>query len=377
MRNEAHAAPKFEKGFEAVGWVLVGLLLAGALWLPAAPALQARLLAITAALAALTLLGHRLLLQRSEGALAYRADDKALAIGLGTVVLLTAYLYLLSDRTPSIGYLYLLPMIGATLVLRERVVLGEALASALALLFLHAAARPSGPFWTPEFAVRLIVFSVASACLVAVTAGLRKASADARRLSAELSRRLEQVRVLGSLARQSELTPKLDQLAANAGKIIAEAVGTEHHAIFVRDDDRAEPLRLVGQADGFSETLERGGNAGVLRSVLETGQARVLDGDAAAEAMRARNMLVLPLRVRQSTIGVICLMDRRGDGTFRPEDVEYCGRLATLAASLLNGAVLFRRTLEEKRTVERLAKLLVGREAKMRELKERLREDAI
>lgn len=383
MRNEAYEHKLSERGLEAVGWVLTAIFLAGVLWLPAASMQLQRsaLFAIVIAFAALNLLCHQLLPASSDGPLRYRRDDKALILGGAMVLSLTAYLYAIPGAPASLSSLYLLPLIGATLILQERIVLAEAIVSLLAMLFLQAVGHVDDAFWTPEFVTRLTVFAAAAGGLVAVTARLRAAHADSERLSTDLSHRLDQVHAFGLLTRQSELTPKLDELAARAGEILAEAVDAERHVIFVIGDGREDRLRPIGVEAASNrrghDILSDEASAKILRGVLETGVPRVIDG-ASAEAPLGdgtiRNLLALPLRVRRATIGVACLLDRRGDGSFRPEDVRHGGSLADLAASLLNGALLFRRGDEERRAVERMAKLLIGREAKISELKGRLLE---
>lgn len=374
---------RFSYGFEAAGWILTLLLGAFVFLLPqaAAPGRQAKLVLIVAGLAAANLLLHRVMPEASEGRIRFSKEDKALVVSLAMVLMLSAFLFVLPETAGVLSYLYLIPLFASTLVLHENVVLAEAVFSLLAMLFLRAAEWISGPFWLGDFALRIVIFAVASACLFVVTRALRQAFASADRLSGELSRRLDQLQVINTLVRQSEFTPQIDRLASRTGGIIADAVDTERHAIFVVDGDGRD-LRRVGDDPGLDqydrELMAVDENLQVLRGVLETGVPRVFDAESGLDRLignsRIRNMLVVPLRVRDASIGLLCLVNRRS-ARFADEDVHYCELLAGFVATLLNAAILFQRTLDERKTVERMAKLMVGREIKMRELKGRLKDE--
>jgi|GEM_PF-3573946 len=373
---------RFGYGFEAACWLLTVVLGVLIFALPRA-AVSGRtpaLIVVVALLAASNIVLHRIMPESSEGALRFRKEDKALTVSLAMVLLLSAYLYLIPDAAGTLAYLYLIPLFASTLVLHEYVLLAEAAFSLLAMLFLHAAAWVRGPFWDGEFVLRIVIFATASACLAIVTRVLRQAFEKADRLSGELSRRLDQLQVINMLVRLSEFTTQIDRLASRTGEIIADAIDTERHAIFILDRD-GDGLRRVGD-DGGTDLYDRelmsvDENMQVLRGVLETGASRVFDGGPGGVERfignsRIRNMLVVPLRVRDASIGLLCLVNRRQD-RFSDADVDYCELLAGFVATLVNAAMLFQKTLEERRTVERMAKLMVGREIKMRELKGRIR----
>jgi hypothetical protein len=374
---------RFSYGFEVAGWLLTLLLGAFAFLLPeaATPGRLAWLVPIVAVMALANLLLHRVMPDSSEGPIRFAKEDKALVVSLAMVTLLSAYLFVLPEAAASLSYLYLIPLFASTLVLHENVVLSEAAFSLLAMLFLRAAEWLGGPFWQAEFALRFVIFGIASLCLYVVTRALRQAFASADRLSGELSRRLDQLQVINTLVRQSEYTAQIDRLATRAGGIIADAIDTERHAVFVVDKD-GRGLRRVGDDAGFDhedrELMAVEENLQVLRGVLETGVPRVFgDADGGVDRFignaRIRNMLVVPLRVRDASIGLLCLVNRRSN-RFAEEDVNYCELLAGFVATLLNAALLFQRTLDERKNVERMARLMVGREIKMRELKGRIKE---
>jgi hypothetical protein len=388
MRPAPRAADgiRFGYGFEAAGWLLTLLLGALIFVLPEAsiPGRTPKLIAAVALLAVANLLLHRVMPETSDGPIRFVKEDKALIVSLAMVTLLSAYLYIIPEASDTLAYLYLIPLFASTLVLHENVVMAEALFSLLAMLFLHAAAWVRGPFWEGDFVLRIVIFTTASVCLVLVTRVLRQAFVRADRLSGELSLRLDQLQVINMLVRQSEYTSQIDRLASRTGEIIADAVDTERHAVFVTDGQGTD-LRRVGEDAGSDhydrELMAVDGNLQVLRGVLETGASKVFGEepggvDSFIGNSRIRNMLVVPLRVRDASIGLLCLVNRRAS-RFGDEDVHYCELLAGFVATLMNAALLFQKTLEERQTVERMAKLMVGREIKMRELKGRIRNDDV
>lgn len=375
MRS-AHAITG-KRGFETVGWILAACLLALAFWLPEAaePARFSRLLAVVAGLSAMNLLGHRLLPQETEGASALRRDDALLFLGLGMTLLLTVYLALLPDASSSLDALFLLPLIAAALAMDERLVVAEAAISVMAMLVLRAA--EAAPYWTSEFPMRLIAFGAVSACLAVMTAGMRRMQAEAERFSGGMARRIGELQALSALARQGAMTHELDRLAAKTGRIIADAVGSERCAVYLRMGGQDGALMPFGGAS-LPERLDREAlaleeNAAALRGALATGTSRIL-GAVPGGSERLRDALIVPLLVRQAPIGVLCLLNRREAGGFRPEEAAACVPLAGFAAGVLEGARRHRQAEEERRGVEKLSRLLVGRETKMRELKRRARE---
>lgn len=378
--SRAGGDTRFSYVFEASGWLLTLLLGFLVFLLPqaAAPGRQMKLMVAVTLLAVANVLFHRVMPEASEGPIRFLKEDKALLVSLTTVLLLSAYLYVVPEASGTLAYLYFMPLFASTLALQEKVVFSEAVFSMLAMMFLYAAAWNRGPFWQGDFVLRLVIFATVAVCLAVVTRILRQAFSRADRLSGELSLRLDQLQVINMLVRQSEFTSQIDRLASRTGEIIADAVDSERHAVFVLD---GAGLRRVGEGVG-SDIYDRGlmsveENLQVLRGVLETGVPRVFGEepggvDRFIGNARIRNMLVVPLRVREASIGLLCLVNLRKD-RFGDDLVHYCELLAGFVATLMNAALLFQKTVEERKTVERMAGLMVGREVKMRELKGRIK----
>ena len=361
MRKEDRVTSRFGQGSEAAGWALVAALLSSSFLLPV-PAFrwqQAWEYAVIAMMGAMNLLARGARIGAEDGPSASRREETLSAlIGIGMIALLTSYL-LASPASASLAPLYLLPIAGAALTLRERVVIGEAAASVISLLLLQAVEVGPGPFWTTGFLVRAGVFCCVSACLAAAAGLLRRAWVEADEAASDLSFQLSHVQALGALARQGALSSEPDRLADRAGEIVAQAAGADRHVVYLCENGPRAGFRRIGgsKADGRQESdfLAAEAEKGVLGGVLETGVPREIDGPPGTQ-----RMLVLPLGDRQAPIGVICLLNQDG-GRFPEDALPRCERLVGFTSDLLAGALRLRRIGDERREVERMARLLAGR----------------
>jgi len=93
---------------------------------------------------------------------------------------------------------------------------------------------------------------------------------------------------------------------------------------------------------------------GVAGTVAQTGQMEVINDVSKDERFAAkfddktgfqsRNILCVPLKLRQEIIGVLEVLNKTGDGIFTPEDIEILERLATAAALAIHNAKLLQHT---------------------------------
>lgn len=364
----------YERGFEATAWLLA-VALAGTTALRHAallPGQRAWLYGLSAAIAAAGVLYFRLMPSTGAGRLRYDKEDKALVASLTFIILLTAALWVLVVVPPSLLFLYLLPLFAGALVFRERVVAAEAAVILLALAFLRAASLPPGArLLDGEFAVLAASFLAVAGLTIGMTFAVRRSYEQAAALSAELSSRIEQVRAITLLVQEGDLVASVDRLLRRAAGVLAAALGSDMIGVFLRD---AGSGRLVLREEsvvgsGWRKRLEAEDAAERLAAVAARGEACLvrLDGeDGAIEC------LAVPLRVRDASIGVVVA----GGRPYAEDDLRTCELFAGCVAPLIDSALLFRRMSDEKRAVDRMAKLLVGRELKMKELKAKFRDDA-
>jgi GAF domain-containing protein len=370
-------------GFEVVGWIIAAGLAALASGLSPAllPGQRAWLFGLSGLAAAATLVFFRLMPASSARGVRYAPEDKALIAGLCYLLVLTAFFYSLYDLPAGIVFLYLLPIFAGALGLHEKVVLGQALMALVAAVFLRASVWQAGPFFKTGFVIELAVFLVVSGAAVALTRALRLSFERAVGLGNELSRRLDQIQVISTVVRQSEFFPQFETLLGRLGEIVSDAFNAEQEGIFLHDPAKdALVLRKesVGLRDQTREFLALAAGERLFRETFLRGEARLCPADDGALAgltgsAGIRGMMLVPLRVRDRSLGLLALANRR-DRPFTKEDLDFCQLLAGFVAALIDSSSSLQKVQEERRNVERMMRLLVGRELRMRELKERLRD---
>lgn len=206
----------------------------------------------------------------------------------------------------------------------------------------------------------------------ALLARLRKAftpSSDPR--PDDLAEALGHVRALDALVRQCASIDRLERLAARSASVVAGAVDASRAAVLVADGRGGlRQVREDGWRAGRFDEAE--GSHDALRGVLAVGIPRVFDGapDGLFVGTKVRQVLVVPLRADEEPVGLLCLADGRPEG-FLAKDVRACERFAGPLAHLLSAALKYRKAHDERRAAEGMARLLTGRERRMRELKAR------
>ena len=384
MQEELRRHRQFESGFEAIGWTLAaGLALLT--WIRTGSILPDRLwvlFLISGLFGVFSIVYHRLMPTESSGRLRYVAEDKALLVSLTMLLLLTAYFYAMIEVPAPLLFLYLLPLLGGATILHEKIVLFEAVLSAMALVFLRAGYHPGGEWFDLTFVVLLLIFTAAAATLVFLTRMLRKAFRRTADLSRELSTRLDQMQALCVLVRQIEFFPQFDTLMKRIVEIAANALDAEKCGLFLYEP-RRDALVLQGESMGSDEherellSIDR--NIAVFREVFDSGRprlSRLADGASGFDGLIGvggiKDLMAVPLKATRGPVGVIYTANRRA-GDFEPVDVSYFELLAGFIAALVDSSDSYRKMTIERKNAEHLAKLLVGRELKMRELKEKLR----
>lgn len=376
---------RFERWLEATHW----LLAVGFSWLTWRLAGQVDpeqirvLYIIGASFAACAVIYYRLAPASSERILKYEPEDKVLVASISMFALMTAYMYLAGQHHESLVFLYLLPILISTMLLDEKIIVAEAALAVLSATFLHGAMSVSGGFFQTGFIIRLSVFFGVSLMLVFLTGELRKRTERADSLVKDLSIRLDQLQVVSIIVRQIEVFSKLDTLLQRLTEIVASALGSEICGIYLPEDGQGT-LRLRGECCGLNssqlDVLRDEKSLNVFRDVHKSGSSRRLpDGpesekDALLEALHSRNMLITPLRVRAGSIGVLFVANKR-EGDFNKTESEFMEMLGGYVATLIDSSMMFKTVLAERQTADRMTKLLVGRELKMKELKQKLMEN--
>ena len=161
-----------------------------------------------------------------------------------------------------------------------------------------------------------------------------------RRSDGGRNRRLEALQQVGAAA-ADVLEP--GQLARVTLDEMLRILGAER-ALFFLLDEAGEPVHYAGRgADGTDLTETTAYGATLVRRVADEGEPLVLTGTEQGAALGSRSavahglrsILVVPVRFKGSTLGVVYLDSRMARGIFTEEDVEVLtGMSSHLAVSL-------------------------------------------
>lgn len=206
-------------------------------------------------------------------------------------------------------------------------------------------------------------------------AGLRRAFSPSGHRPEDVAAALGHVQAFDALVRQCAFIDRLERMAERSGRVIADAVGAVRSETFVVDGrDGLRHAREAAAPEGARGGAEP--SYDVLRGVLAIGIPRVFDGapDGLERLFGAQpdlRILAVPLRAGDDPVGVLCLAVKRPEG-FDEKDIRVCERFGCVFARLLHAASRYREAQEGRRAAEDMAMLLIGRERRMRELKERV-----
>jgi GAF domain-containing protein len=193
--------------------------------------------------------------------------------------------------------------------------------------------------------------------------------AEATRTIEEQAREIERLRAHQSDELLAEKLRALLELTATAGIVAApeseraelraivqaaaSVLDAEAAALFLVDEEREE-LRFVVALGGKSDVVENlrlplgEGLAGYVASTGQPLAVSNVEQDARFAAAFAekveyvpRNVLCVPMILDDRTVGVLELLDKRGDSAFGVRDMEILGHFARLAALTVQQMLLF------------------------------------
>ena len=147
-------------------------------------------------------------------------------------------------------------------------------------------------------------------------------------------------------------TLNLDELLQLIMSSASELLGAETSSLLLLDEEAGDLVIHVatGESGAQVERQRVPAGQGIAGWVLEKGETTVVD-DATkddrfykamdeASGFQTRNMLALPLKVRDKTIGVVEVINKR-EGSFEQRDQELAGALANQAAIAIDNARLY------------------------------------
>lgn len=383
MMQEEHRYSRFGRWFEVTGWLLTAGLAALTYFGedPYGVMQKSRLYAIAASFGLLGFFFYRLLPPESRKFINYKPQDKALVMSVTVIAFLTAFLYVRGDLN-GLVFLYAVPVLLVTLLLDPNLVAAEAALSAVAIVFLQMAYAAGNGGFGPVPMARFLTFVALGVIATALTRELRRQSDKAGKLLTELSMRLDQIQTVGIIVRQVEFFPQLDTLLQRLTELVANAFDADLCAVFLVDE-QAKHLSLASVCSGVRknerEMLEVEENLKLFQEAFDSGRSMHFGPTENAERLshmvgnrRIESIIITPLRAREKTIGVMFTANKR-KGDFTSADLSFFELLGSYIAMLIDSSLLFRTMTEERKKAEQMSKLLVGRELKMRELKDKLR----
>lgn len=373
---------RFDHWFEATTW----LIAVGFAWLTyslsgtRAAGREGWLYFIAGLFAVSATLFGRIMPPSSERGVRYSADDKVLFASITLFALITAYFYDLGVMPEPLVFAYFIPILASSTLLDEKIVLAESALALLAITFVQASSLSGGAFFNSALILRLAVFAAIASAALFMTTELRKSAERSEQLLVELSTRLDQIQVVDVIVRQLQFFSQIDKLLQRIMETVASAFGARQCGVVLIDQQteeltlRSECCDLTSEeraALGTPESLE------TFRSVLREGQplifsiANIGHFPLKDPRLKMANLMLAPLRGRAAAIGVLFVANKR-QGDFTKMELDFLEVLGGYIAMLIDSSLLFHRLSDERQAAERVTKLLVGRELKMREMKEKL-----
>jgi GAF domain-containing protein len=147
-------------------------------------------------------------------------------------------------------------------------------------------------------------------------------------------------------------TLNLDELLQLIMSSASELLGAETSSLLLIDEEAGDLVihTATGASGAQVEQQHVPSGQGIAGWVLEKGEMTVVD-DASkddrfykaldeASGFQTKNMLALPLKVRDKTIGVVEVINKR-DGSFTEQDQDLATALANQAAIAIDNARLY------------------------------------
>ncbi len=147
-------------------------------------------------------------------------------------------------------------------------------------------------------------------------------------------------------------TLNLDELLQLIMSSAAELLDAETSSLLLLDEDEGDLIIHVatGEPGEQVEKQRVPAGQGIVGWVVERGEVAVVDNPKddprfykamdEASGFETRNILALPLKVRDRTVGVVEVINKRG-GSFTDTDQELAGALANQAAIAIDNAQLY------------------------------------
>ena len=172
-------------------------------------------------------------------------------------------------------------------------------------------------------------------------------------LERQLRREVATRRQLVDLATKLTSTLNLDELLQLIMSSAADLLDAETSSLMLLDEDSGELIIEVATGAVESAVVQRRipAGAGIAGWVLEHRQPAVVDDPPSdprfyqevseSAGFETRNLLAVPMLVKDRAIGVVEVINKQADDDFGESDVELATALANLAAIALDNARMY------------------------------------
>ncbi len=180
--------------------------------------------------------------------------------------------------------------------------------------------------------------SVANIAATAVYNGL--SVAKIKKVNINLDKKIQQLHTIFDISRELNITLDQKKIASLMGFAVMGELLVNKYVVFLRENNTMKPLVTKGSSpllESDPELIEI--EKSVNLNETERFQKYLQQGFA----------LIIPLRLKEETRGVMMLGEKIGDTEFTPSDIEFLTTLGNQAMTTLENARLFKETLEKQR----------------------------
>jgi two-component system, OmpR family, phosphate regulon sensor histidine kinase PhoR len=184
------------------------------------------------------------------------------------------------------------------------------------------------------------------------------------RMQAELAtahqsvlRRLKELETLSSVGRNVTSVLDLDQVLAKVVEAAVSLTEAEEGSLLLLDPDTRELTMRASKnfEDSFVRTFRLRSQDSLAGYVIRTGEPVLLDQDSPQKIKTAylvHSLVYVPLKLRERTIGVLGVDNRRAGRAFNRHDQRLLQALSDYAAIAIDNASLYARTERERAQLE-------------------------
>ncbi len=163
-----------------------------------------------------------------------------------------------------------------------------------------------------------------------------------RLINRQLAQRLKELRILYKISNSVSSLLDLDEVLTKIVEAVTYLTGAEEVSLFLLDE-RTQKVRLgatQSRNERRARTAHTEANDPAISECLKTGETAIKRILREGETKAARSTVTVPLKVREATIGALCIQWRNG-GSFADGDRYLLSALAEYAAIAIDNARLY------------------------------------